>query len=993
MPKFTASTTIGNSSISDDGTIVSLLNADSRLYGGSNTGRFIIGNPSVTTYAAIYGNSHATAPSLFQIVANNIAALSIPASGNVGIGTAVPINGGSAAKWVTAEGTTTYGGGFISSVNGNAKGYFYSQDGYAILQGAPSQGVKLMPNGVDGITVFSAGNVFIGTSPTDAGYKLNVSGDFLASGFTKSYTGNVNSDNYFEKVFSNAISFPNGSANLAADVRFGNTSFWGYIEVEVTATYSNQNSAGKLTKVFAVGTNPNNLIYTNESRVVDSMGTISDNIAIGDFSWDSTNSTYKIPISHIVSSGNLYTVKVRMFTHGSGAWTAFNAITISNNYSLTALPRQYPYYNDRLGIGTTLPSAILQANGSNSNGVIQAYVTAGGGSALRLNTNFVNNNYIDLNPYVSGVSNNGFEINQNGTQRLVISGGGNVLIGTTTDAGYKLNVNGTVRIQDNLTVNGGQAGSYFKGGDSGVGSGIANFVDVFGVSAMYIRGDNKIGMGVISPRAALQIDRSYWSLAGSTVSRMLQKNVGSAGDYEQHVILLHPIYNGTLINYNKCSGTIYATRGGTGMGLINDTYNIDTASAYNTYNGSINSTIGYGRLYTCDYNGVKYMALLPDYRTSAVEYDFDGYVKSTGEELKVVVYRMSNSGAIINSEVYNSLTLYGSGVTNYQGSVYTAGNFIGNLSGTADQSSVVFSNSGTTFNSFFDSQTNLTDKNYLIYNTTDAPRGTLGLYTVSINKWYGDYGSMFAVDCEPGRGIGYIKTKYGGTWGSWKMLIDASSDQTISGAKIFNNTTSFAPSGGVVGATFVTSSGTPAFVSQMASGLNAGVGARFGGSNGNAYGSTSIEATTSNYGAAIKIITGVYSASQQAIQFTSNTTSVGSITCTTSATAYNTSSDYRLKENVVALESSINRVKALNPCRFNFITEPEKTVDGFIAHEVQEVIPEAVVGKKDELDYDGSPKYQGIDQSKIVPLLTAALKEAISKIEELENRLSTLENK
>ena len=88
-----------------------------------------------------------------------------------------------------------------------------------------------------------------------------------------------------------------------------------------------------------------------------------------------------------------------------------------------------------VGIGTTNPIAKLQVDGQNANGLIQAYVTSGGGNALRLHTNFVNGNYIDINPYISGVSNGGLEISQNGTQRIVISAGGNVGIGTTNPSG------------------------------------------------------------------------------------------------------------------------------------------------------------------------------------------------------------------------------------------------------------------------------------------------------------------------------------------------------------------------------------------------------------------------------------------------------------------------------------------------------------------------------------------------------------------------------
>ena len=103
-----------------------------------------------------------------------------------------------------------------------------------------------------------------------------------------------------------------------------------------------------------------------------------------------------------------------------------------------------------------------------------------------------------------------------------------------------------------------------------------------------------------------------------------------------------------------------------------------------------------------------------------------------------------------------------------------------------------------------------------------------------------------------------------------------------------------------------------------------------------------------------------------------------------SATAFNTSSDYRLKENEVAISDGITRLKTLKPYRFNFKTDPSKTVDGFFAHEVT-AVPEAIAGEKD------GTEMQGIDQSKLVPLLTAALQEAITKIETLETRVAALE--
>ena len=120
--------------------------------------------------------------------------------------------------------------------------------------------------------------------------------------------------------------------------------------------------------------------------------------------------------------------------------------------------------------------------------------------------------------------------------------------------------------------------------------------------------------------------------------------------------------------------------------------------------------------------------------------------------------------------------------------------------------------------------------------------------------------------------------------------------------------------------------------------------------------------------------------------------SVGSITHSGGNASFNTSSDHRLKENVVDMTGAIDRVKSLAPKRFNFIRNPDITVDGFIAHEAQAVVPGAVSGTHNEVDADDNPVYQGIDQSKLVPLLTGALQEAIAKIEALETRVTALES-
>ncbi|MDB4725202.1 tail fiber domain-containing protein [Akkermansiaceae bacterium] len=122
------------------------------------------------------------------------------------------------------------------------------------------------------------------------------------------------------------------------------------------------------------------------------------------------------------------------------------------------------------------------------------------------------------------------------------------------------------------------------------------------------------------------------------------------------------------------------------------------------------------------------------------------------------------------------------------------------------------------------------------------------------------------------------------------------------------------------------------------------------------------------------------------IQFlNTNASEVGTIKSGLTGTNYNTSSDYRLKENVVYDWDATTRLKQLKPARFNFIVDADTTVDGFLAHEAQTVVPEAVSGTHNQVDDNGDAVMQGIDQSKLVPLL-------VKTIQELEARITALEN-
>ena len=150
---------------------------------------------------------------------------------------------------------------------------------------------------------------------------------------------------------------------------------------------------------------------------------------------------------------------------------------------------------------------------------------------------------------------------------------------------------------------------------------------------------------------------------------------------------------------------------------------------------------------------------------------------------------------------------------------------------------------------------------------------------------------------------------------------------------------------------------------------------------------------------------------------------VGSITTSGSSTSYNTSSDYRLKENVKPIADAVSRLMQLKPSRFNFISDKNKTVDGFIAHEIEEIVPECVTGTKDGMKIIGNivnkdgkviqekvekpedlkegqkwektgeeADYQGIDQSKIVPLVVGAVQELSKEMQELSKEIEDLKN-
>ena len=151
----------------------------------------------------------------------------------------------------------------------------------------------------------------------------------------------------------------------------------------------------------------------------------------------------------------------------------------------------------------------------------------------------------------------------------------------------------------------------------------------------------------------------------------------------------------------------------------------------------------------------------------------------------------------------------------------------------------------------------------------------------------------------------------------------------------------------------------------------------YGGTNGS-YGALRCTLSASNSPSFIDFFRSSYS----------NTVPVGAIVTSGSNCLYQSYSDYRMKENVSELTGALDKVNNIQPKIFNYKEDTETTYQGFIAHELQEVVPQAVSGKKDEVNEDGTPKYQGVDNSHIVPLLVGAIQELKAEIELLKTQIN-----
>jgi hypothetical protein len=247
---------------------------------------------------------------------------------------------------------------------------------YSAIKIKPSnQSLEFQTSNTVRMLIDSSGNV--GINDTGPDHTLSVGGTAkISSGLL---VGSMTLITNFTAPY-----FTHLTADLNVDLVLGNTPFWGHLEVTITGTYSNQNTPGKLTKIYAVGLNLNGTIYTNVSRVSDAMGPVVTQINLGEVRWDSTTSTYRIRIAHIASTGNQYWIQVKGFTASGLAESTLPDLGISALYtqSTTGLLAQIPSFKTEM-------ATFSAATGSTS-GIISAnsgYITSFSNSATHASSN------------------------------------------------------------------------------------------------------------------------------------------------------------------------------------------------------------------------------------------------------------------------------------------------------------------------------------------------------------------------------------------------------------------------------------------------------------------------------------------------------------------------------------------------------------------------------------------------------------------------------
>ena len=379
------------------------------------------------------------------------------------------------------------------------------------------------------MTIREDGNVGIGlTVPSQ---KLDVNGAVRAR------VGlNLGADTF--EGTSSTFTFANGVADQNVDIVLPNASLWGYLEVEVTGFYSNQNALGKLTKRYALGLNVGGTSFSSETRISDAIGPIVDNLHLGPIRWDSGTSTYRIRVAHIVSTGNPFAIKLKAFTTGGKALN-LNGVNISSIYtqSTSGLTAHQPHYKT-LGIGTADPNYLVHAQNSTATG--QSVMATSGNGQFIMAIGSQNSPGVAQEAFVGTLSDTRFKIKVNNVVKGSWTDGG-LAIGTHASADYNLHVNsGTTNVVAKFESTDAVAAALFvdSGGNAEIGcngndvvllpAGAEKFRVTQGTSTV----GNLVAQGATQVRLVLGSAGNYTNNSSNWIrgnSNLLQFNSAASG--------------------------------------------------------------------------------------------------------------------------------------------------------------------------------------------------------------------------------------------------------------------------------------------------------------------------------------------------------------------------------------------------------------------------------------------------------------------------------
>jgi hypothetical protein len=580
-----------------------------------------------------------------------------------------------------------------------------------------------------------------------------------------------------------------------------------------------------------------------------------------------------------------------------------------------------------------------------------------------------------LNSAWGTISNNAslHTFGKDSTEFMRINSSGNVGIGTTNPL-EKLHVEGNLELQGNFTI-GSTSGNYWqriRTVDSSLSTGNAfNFETRNGSGAylqhMVIRNDGNVGIGTTSPSQKLEVAGNIQATGSRRISAYYDANHYMQIEANASGGVIKGTDGGVTTTLVRTYGDSYLNGGKVGIGTTSPGTKLDVIGSTQSTDFKVGSS---GTMQIFDYSGNLHI-----YSTAGTDILLGGGVGARQNDVTI-----GNGDLIVNGDIAadNFISVQGLDTGNPSASSeelrLSGYGFLGN------RSAMYITNGHATGTLRFGaggSGGNHGSNTKMVLNSS----GNLGIGTTSPTKKLqishsGSNDGLLLEHTSQASGfqiLQNIRQTEGLIW------------QKQTSGSFTSNLMTLGYDGNLGIGT--TSPGAKLEVTNN----SGGTGIKINPSGG--YGQVLIDMLGAGYGTGIQFKRNSSFGSMALKLLNDSSSTVGSITVNSSSTSYNTSSDYRLKENIVPITNGIDRVKSLKPCRFNFIEgEDNAPVDGFIAHETADVVPESVTGEKDAVDIHGNPEYQGIDQSKIVPLLTAALKEAIEKIEQLENRIQTLEN-